>query len=119
MSQAFNILVPDFQYADDGVVEREAAGTRVTWRLFREHVADRIPAEVWQTADAVLCWHGMPMDAGTVARLFKCRQIVRCGVGFDHIDIEAAGRACRSPRRAPGTRSGSSRRRGRAGVGYR
>lgn len=93
MTQPLSILVPDFQYTDDAVVEREAAGSKVAWRLFREHAADRIPNEAWQSADAILCWHGVPIDAGTVARLFKCRQIVRCGVGFDHIDIEAAGRA--------------------------
>ncbi len=93
MSQTFTILVPDFQYTDDGTVEREAAGSKVAWRLYREHAADRIPNDAWQSADAILCWHGVPIDAGIVARLYKCRQIVRCGVGFDHIDIEAAGRA--------------------------
>jgi D-3-phosphoglycerate dehydrogenase len=35
----------------------------------------------------------MPMGAATISRLGKCRQIVRCGVGFDHIDLKAAGAA--------------------------
>ena len=54
---SFTILVPDFQYADDGVVEREAGGDTIAWRLYREHRAERIPVEAWQAADALLCWH--------------------------------------------------------------
>ena len=87
------IVVPDFQFADDAKLERAAAGARVRWRIFREHRADRIPAATWASADGILCWHGMPMGADVIRRVTNCRQIVRCGVGFDHIDLEAAGAA--------------------------
>ena len=43
----------------------------------------------------------MPNDADFIADIPKCRVIVRAGVGFDHIDLEAAGRAgipvCNTP----------------------
>lgn len=90
---AHTIVVPDFQFADDAKLERGVAGARVRWKIYREHKADRIPAAVWSSADAILCWHEMPMGAETIRRLANCRQIVRCGVGFDHVDLEAAGAA--------------------------
>jgi phosphoglycerate dehydrogenase-like enzyme len=90
---AHTIVVPDFQFDDDAKLERGVAGARVRWRIFRERSADAIPASAWAAADAVLCWHEVPMGADTIRRLSKCRQIVRCGVGFDHVDIDAAGAA--------------------------
>ncbi|MBM3536015.1 MAG: C-terminal binding protein [Alphaproteobacteria bacterium] len=87
------IVVPDFQFADDAKLERGVAGARVRWKVYRERKADRIPAAAWAASDAILCWHEMPMGADTIRRLIRCRQIVRCGVGFDHVDLEAAGAA--------------------------
>jgi phosphoglycerate dehydrogenase-like enzyme len=60
----------------------------VAWHVYRE----RDPAS-WGSADAVLAWLAMPLDAGAIARLRRCRVIVGCGVGVDRIDVAAAGRA--------------------------
>ena len=90
---AHTIVVPDFQFTDDAKLERGAAGARLRFRIFRERTADRIPAAAWGEADAVLCWHEVPITAKVIGNLTRCRQIVRCGVGFDHIDLEAAGAA--------------------------
>jgi phosphoglycerate dehydrogenase-like enzyme len=65
----------------------------VTWRVYRERDPARIPAASWHSADAVLAWLAMPLDADAVARLTRCRVIVGCGVGVDRIDLAAAARA--------------------------
>jgi len=90
---AKTIVVPDFQFADDAKLERATAGKTFQWRIYRERTAAGIPAAVWAAADGILCWHEIPMSAELLARMPNCRQIVRCGVGFDHVDIEAAGAA--------------------------
>ncbi len=47
----------------------------------------------WHSADAVLAWLAMRLDADAIARLERCRVIVGCGVGVDRIDVTAAARA--------------------------
>lgn len=42
------------------------------------------------SADAVIIWHNMPLSARGIDRLKKCRAIIRNGVGFDSVDIQAA-----------------------------
>jgi phosphoglycerate dehydrogenase-like enzyme len=42
-------------------------------------------------ADALLVFHTIKLTERTVAALTKCRGIVRCGVGYDNIDLRAAG----------------------------
>lgn len=41
-------------------------------------------------ADAVMVYHFLGLSARTIERLERCRLIVRCGVGFDNVDREAA-----------------------------
>jgi phosphoglycerate dehydrogenase-like enzyme len=43
-------------------------------------------------ADAVLVIHTIKIGADTIAALRRCRGIVRAGVGYDNIDVQAAGR---------------------------
>ncbi|WP_422031857.1 C-terminal binding protein [Roseovarius sp.] len=86
----FHLMTPDAQYADDATIERETAGPDVTWDIFRERDPGRIPAEAWKKADALVVWHEMPITAEVIDRLDRCRVIVRAGVGFDHIDLDAA-----------------------------
>lgn len=43
-----------------------------------------------EDADAVMLYHIVRMSAVTIKRLERCRLIVRCGVGFDNVDLEAA-----------------------------
>jgi phosphoglycerate dehydrogenase-like enzyme len=51
-----------------------------------------LPEEVYE-AEAILLWHNIPFRAETLARLKKCRAIIRNGVGFDSVDITAARKA--------------------------
>ena len=97
------ILTPDAQYSDDGVVERSTSGPEVLWDIYRERggVDSRIAEDVLKSADALVVWHERKVDAAFIASLIDCKIIVRAGVGFDHIDLRAAGEAgipvCNTP----------------------
>src|SRR3954454_9321483 len=43
-------------------------------------------------ADLLLVFHDMKLGERTIAALDRCRGIVRCGVGYDNVDLAAAGR---------------------------
>ncbi len=43
-------------------------------------------------ADALIVWHNAPIGAEGLARLRRCRAIIRNGVGYDSVDIAAAAR---------------------------
>jgi D-3-phosphoglycerate dehydrogenase len=43
-------------------------------------------------ADVLLVYHTIKITERTIATLSKCRGIVRCGVGYDNVDLEAAGK---------------------------
>ncbi len=43
-------------------------------------------------ADALIVWHNAPIGAEGLARLRRCRAIIRNGVGYDSVDTEAAAR---------------------------
>lgn len=42
-------------------------------------------------ADVLLVYHDIKLTERSISALPKCRGIVRCGVGFDNVDLEAAG----------------------------
>jgi C-terminal binding protein len=44
-----------------------------------------------EDADALIVFHTIRISAATIGRLKKCRAIVRCGVGYDNVDLAAAG----------------------------
>ncbi len=89
----FRLLTPDAQYPDDGIIERQTAGPDVDWEIFRATSVQELPADVIAACDAIVAWHALPIDRDFIAMLKRCRIIVRAGVGFDHIDLEAAAEA--------------------------
>jgi phosphoglycerate dehydrogenase-like enzyme len=96
-----HILTPDAQYLDDGVVERRTSGPDVVWWIHREKDHRPIPQDEFARCDGLVIWHEAPVDEAFLARLDRCRIIVRAGVGFDHVDLAAAERAgipvCNTP----------------------
>jgi len=44
-----------------------------------------------EDADALIVFHTIKVSALSIQRLQKCRAIVRCGVGYDNVDLAAAG----------------------------
>lgn len=88
---ALKILVPDAHLRDLDV-ERGVSGNRLDYIVYDETDPAAIPDEIWRSCDAVLVWHRMKITADVVAKLDRCRLIVRVGVGFDNVD----GAACRA-----------------------
>jgi len=43
-------------------------------------------------AHAIITWHNSPVTEAGIARLRNCRAIIRNGVGYDSVDLEAARR---------------------------
>jgi phosphoglycerate dehydrogenase-like enzyme len=101
MPLRLHLFTPDAQYADNGEVERQTAGPNVDWTICRERELERLPVDALAEADGLVTWHEMRIDADLIAKIPRCRIIVRAGVGFDQIDLEAAGRAgipvCNTP----------------------
>jgi len=53
---------------------------------------ERDVARAAAEADALLVFHTIKLGEATVAALGHCRGIVRAGVGYDNVDLSAAGR---------------------------
>lgn len=82
------VLIPDAQF-DEPDLERRAMGPEVEFDIHRACTPDAIPDSAWRGCDAIVMWHQMRLTAPVVRKLEKCRIIVRCGVGFDNIDVAA------------------------------
>ena len=101
MAPRFRVLTPDAQYDDEAEIEKAAAGSDFELVTYRAREAHGIPDEDFAASDGLLIWHELAIDRGIVERLTRCRIIVRCGVGYDHVDLRAAGEAgipvCNTP----------------------
>jgi phosphoglycerate dehydrogenase-like enzyme len=85
------ILVPDAHLRDLDI-ERAISGDKLDYIVFDETDPAAIPDEIWRSCDGVLVWHRMKLTAAVVAKLDKCRLIVRVGVGHDNVDSAACRR---------------------------
>jgi phosphoglycerate dehydrogenase-like enzyme len=87
---AWKILIPD-RLTEPPEVERLVFGSdTIFWTPGAQH-ASEVPEEYWREADAILAWHELTFDAALIERMECCRVIVRVGVGFDNVDLPAAG----------------------------
>lgn len=43
-----------------------------------------------ESADAIMMYHNLALSTTSIERLRRCQLIVRCGVGFDNVDFQAA-----------------------------
>jgi len=84
------VYTPDAGYDDGGVLEREIIGDQVDFHVDVWRDAAAVNAKRLRSADGLLVWHQVALDALTIGSLEKCRVIVRAGVGFNNIDIAAA-----------------------------
>lgn len=72
-------------------VEREIIGDAAEVRTFYCNSDADFTDEIF-AADALIAWHNLPITEAGIARLKRCRAIIRNGVGFDSVDIAAAAR---------------------------
>lgn len=68
-------------------IEQEAF-SEAEFRFLSDWRAEEENREEWQQVDAVLVWH-WPVDWATLDVLERCKIIVRYGVGYDLVDVEA------------------------------
>jgi D-3-phosphoglycerate dehydrogenase/C-terminal binding protein len=85
------ILFPDSR-SDLLDIEREVVGPDAVLLNPRKSSFDAIDPGDWASADAVIVRY-VPIDARTIASLKRCRIVVRNGVGFDVVDLQACGEA--------------------------
>jgi C-terminal binding protein len=88
MSQRAKVIVTDF-IAEPLDYERrhlEGLADVVALNAFSEEdLIGRI-----EEADAIMLYHFVSLTSRTIERLKHCKLIVRCGVGFDNVDVRAA-----------------------------
>jgi lactate dehydrogenase-like 2-hydroxyacid dehydrogenase len=70
-------------------VERAVIGDVAEVRRFLCNTDAEFTEEICG-AQALIVWHNTPVTSAGLARLRNCRAIIRNGVGFDSVDIEAA-----------------------------
>lgn len=85
------ILHPDVQF--DGPTDIEAAIYGADFVIHSSLLRDmsQIPEDVWRRAAALVCHQEVAVTADLLERMPSCRVVVRAGVGFDNIDLAAAG----------------------------
>lgn len=88
MSRA-TVLIPDRLSAP--AVEQGVLGSDVRIIAPCASRAEEVADEAWGAADAVILWHDVQVTKQVIEKLERCRVIVRCGAGFDNVDLRAAG----------------------------
>jgi len=71
-------------------IEREVLGPDADIRCLNCGSEADLPRDL-SDLHAIMVWHYVQLSAASLERLTSCRVIVRVGVGFDTVDIRAAG----------------------------
>lgn len=87
----YRVLIPD-AHLNDQEVEKSVSGDKLEYAVYRERDASAIPDEEWRNCDAIQIWHKMKLTADVIAKLDRCKMIVRVGVGYDNVDTVACAR---------------------------
>ena len=85
------ILCPrEFKFSDPAAtVERGVLAGTAEVRTLPLDFNGQIPAQALE-ADVLILWHGPLVNGEVIARLKRCRAIIRNGVGYDTVDLKAA-----------------------------
>jgi phosphoglycerate dehydrogenase-like enzyme len=97
----FLVYTPDAVYDDGGALERQISDNRIDLRIEKWRDQASLDSDLLETADGLLVWQMVTLDEATIGRLRRCRIIVRCGTGYNNIDVPAATRkgipVCNTP----------------------
>jgi D-3-phosphoglycerate dehydrogenase/C-terminal binding protein len=88
MPNEYRVMVTDFVCDELAPERRVLSGIADLIALDAAHERD-----MWgrvEQADALMAYHSLHITRATLERLQRCRVIVRCGVGYDNIDIQFA-----------------------------
>ena len=83
--------VPITDYVSPPAVDEERALADIAEVFCLEQVEESGLVGKIEEADALIVFHTIKISASSIRRLQKCRAIVRCGVGYDNVDLAAAG----------------------------
>ena len=86
----FLVYTPDAVYDDGGALERKNGGDLIDLRVEKWRGQTELNEELLAKADGLLVWQMVTLDAPTIAKLKNCKIIVRCGTGYNNIDVPAA-----------------------------
>ncbi|MBI1830147.1 MAG: C-terminal binding protein [Planctomycetes bacterium] len=88
MSKRFQVAVTDTlpEIGSECKILDDLADVKLL-QTFDEADVARLGAD----ADVLLVYHTIKLSERSIATLHKCQAIVRCGVGYDNVDIQAAG----------------------------
>lgn len=84
----FRVVVADF-VADELRPEREVLGDIADVTAINANNEAELAGHV-DDAHAIMLYHNVSITRATLARLKQCKLVVRCGVGFDNVDAQAA-----------------------------
>jgi phosphoglycerate dehydrogenase-like enzyme len=87
----FTILYPDSR-SESLDIEAQVTGAEAVIVNPRATRFDAIAPAAWESADAVVV-SKIPIDRTAIAHLARARIVVRHGVGYDVVDLEACGEA--------------------------
>jgi C-terminal binding protein len=90
MPGRFRVAITDF--LEDSAIEAPVLGPLASIELLGARVEADLADRVAE-ADALIVFHDIPiLSDATFARAGRCRGIVRAGVGYNNLDLAAAGR---------------------------
>lgn len=88
MTKRFVVAVAD--YLTEAGEELEVLADVADVRLLGAKTEDQM-LDAAASFDALLVYHSTKITDKSIAAMTKCRGIVRCGVGYDNVDLRAAG----------------------------
>jgi len=87
-------MLPSYICLDsvDDSVERRVLQGVATVRMCGAKSASDLDERTLDAARVVAVWHCVRVDAALLSRMRSCVLIVRMGVGYDNVDVRAAGK---------------------------
>lgn len=85
------VLYPDASFRGAPDIERRTAGDDVEIEVHRIGALEPVSRESWAACDAVIMTR-MVFGETELRKAPRCRIVVRMGVGYDTVDLEACGR---------------------------
>jgi D-3-phosphoglycerate dehydrogenase/C-terminal binding protein len=88
MRKKYKVVITDF-VSGSLDIEKEILNDLAEIVALNAHFEEDLPGKV-EDADAVILYHMLTVSRVTIARLKKCKLIVRAGVGIDNVDYRYA-----------------------------
>ncbi len=85
----YNVLIPDV-VKEPAEIEQAVFGSLATVKVLDAQSNDDVVAINWQNCDAILAFDKLNYDKELLAKLKKCKVLVRVGVGYDNVDVKEA-----------------------------